>query len=154
MLKWASCIVFYFIIESGFSGACHHRDTLQCLSGHPVLYFILILNLVSALPVITEIPSSAGAGILYCILCFFTVQYRGGHCVIILALHLVSAAPIITEIPSSIGVDILTNATMPCSAIGLPTPKIVWLSADGSEIDFSGRFSQNVDGALMITGEK
>nr|XP_022322237.1 hemicentin-1-like isoform X1 [Crassostrea virginica] len=61
----------------------------------------------------------------------------------------VGADPRITKAPFNMGADITTNASLPCEAIGDPTPKIYWLFK-GSPIKTGGRFNQDKAGNLFI----
>ncbi len=67
-------------------------------------------------------------------------------------LCLFSAGPVILRAPSSIGVEILSNTSLPCKAEGLPKPKVNWKRADGTPMNFQGRFTVEKDGSLTIHG--
>ncbi|CAH1786157.1 unnamed protein product, partial [Owenia fusiformis] len=64
----------------------------------------------------------------------------------------VGSIPEIVQAPNSVGIAIEKNATLPCSADGLPPPTVTWRREDGQPMDFSarGRFRQLPSGALFI----
>lgn len=67
-----------------------------------------------------------------------------------IALYFVFIAdPRITKAPFNLGADISTNASLPCEAVGDPTPKIYWLFK-GNPIKTGGRFNQDKAGNLFV----
>lgn len=58
----------------------------------------------------------------------------------------------IVDAPENVGVDIEGNGSLPCSAVGIPPPKLSWRRGDGHPLDTSGRMRQQPSGDLRISG--
>lgn len=63
----------------------------------------------------------------------------------------VGSPPEIVEPPANVGIEIESNGSLPCSAVGMPPPKMSWRRDDGRPLDPSGRLRQQPSGALDIT---
>ena len=58
------------------------------------------------------------------------------------------------EPPTNVGIEIEGNGTLPCTAVGMPPPKISWRRGDGRPLSTNGHFHQEPTGQLAITGDE
>ena len=65
-----------------------------------------------------------------------------------------AAPPEIVEPPTNVGIEIEGNGTLPCTAVGMPPPKISWRRGDGRPLATNGRFRQEPTGQLSIAGQE
>lgn len=67
---------------------------------------------------------------------------------------LFAAAPVFIKQPHNKGVDILKNISIPCSASGVPPPKITWSRTDGRQIDFDSERVRILDAGTLFIQSK
>lgn len=66
--------------------------------------------------------------------------------------YFLKAKPSIIKFPAVTSVDVLFNISIPCLALGTPTPVIRWLFVNGSVVTTSPKLSVTSRGDLQILG--
>ena len=122
------------------SDVCQTFVLLTYLVTYLFIYFALSVRSLSSLATVTDqwrfLADISNMCVCVCV------------CVCVLV-----ASPVVVEAPQNVAVHVLHNVSLPCRAIGKPSPTVTWTRSDGLALNSSTqshRFTVQHDAALNI----